>query len=127
MLRAEAHAPPVGARVETVGAELDCVQHAFALEQRLDCLVEPARDDQRPVGARKLGEARPDPREAEKPFHRLVERHRDRLELGGDHLVQRHRAAELAFGPPVDLAIAELLEEQVERVLLGDGAVPVED
>jgi hypothetical protein len=34
---------------------------------------------------------------------------------------------ELGFDPVVDLRVAELLEQQVERVPLGDRAVPVQD
>ncbi len=51
----------------------------------------------------------------------------DRRELLLDDLVQRQGLAELRLDPVVDLRIAELLQQQVERVPLGDRAVPVED
>ena len=45
----------------------------------------------------------------------------------GDHLVQRHPALERVLGRRVDLAVAELLDDHVQPVDLGDGAVPVQD
>ena len=59
--------------------------------------------------------------------HDLVERGRDRRELGRDHVVQRHPAGvELGLGALVDLGVAELRQHEVERVPLGHRAVEVE-
>jgi hypothetical protein len=41
--------------------------------------------------------------------------------------VQRQRPSELGLDTLVDLAVAELEQDEIEDVLLGDRAVPVED
>src|SRR5207248_6375768 len=109
MLGAEERPPAVRTRVESVRPELDRVEHSHPLEQRLDRLVEAARDDQRPPLTCELSEPGPDLRVLEQPADDLLERRRHRLELGGDHFVQRHRLPERTLDPRVDLAVAELL------------------
>jgi hypothetical protein len=61
------------------------------------------------------------------PGDRVVERERERSHLDRDHLVQRHPALERVLGRRVDLAVPELLDDHVQPVDLGDGAVPVDD
>src|SRR5438094_40158 len=126
MLGAEEHPPAVRTRVESVRPELDRVEHSLPFEQRLDRLVEAARDDQRPPLTCELSEPGPDLRVLEQPLDYLLERRRHRRELRRDHLVQSHRLPERTFDPRVDPPVAELLEDEVERVHLGDGAVPVQ-
>ena len=89
---AEVRAPAVGPSLDAVGAELDRVEQALALEHRLDQLVKAARDDERAVGQRELGESRPDAHVLEQPRHDLLEGGGHGLELLLDHLVEGQRA-----------------------------------
>jgi hypothetical protein len=56
----------------------------------------------------------------------LLERRSHRAELARDHLVQGELAPEPGFVRLEDLVVAELEEDEVQNVDLGDGSVPVE-
>ena len=102
-------------------------RHALAGEDRLDQLMEPGRDDQRIVGGDELGQTRPHSDGVEQPVEHRVERRRDRRHLDADHLVERQFAPDLRLERMEHIDVAELLDRHVERVALGDRAVPVED
>src|SRR5215217_2533723 len=124
------HAPAVGARVDAVRMQLDL--DAFALEDRLDQLVEAARDDDDAPAllsreGDEVAEAVAHAHVVELPLHDLVERRRDRLELARDHIAER----QVSFVQPavdlrVHLGIAEVARDRVQQVHLRDGAVEVD-
>jgi hypothetical protein len=106
---------------------------AFALENRLDQLLETARHDMHvPAGclrrAHELREAGPDLRFAQHPVDDLFERRRDRDELAHDHLAQRQPPlVEAVLDLLVDGGVAELERDPVEQIGFRDRAVEVED
>jgi hypothetical protein len=77
--------------------------------------------------AGELAEARADRDVLAHPAHGVAQRQGQRAHLDRDHLVERQRPPEHALRPPVDVAVAELLDDHVQPVDLRDGAVPVED
>jgi hypothetical protein len=107
--------------------------HARALEDRLDQLVKAARDDVHlPAGRLRaldeLAEAGSDLRPLQHPGEDFIERRRDRLELADDHVAERHRArVEPVLDFLVHGRVAEDESDLVEQVVLGDGAVEVDD
>ncbi len=95
-------------------------------EQGLDQLVESGRHDEGLETPRQLGEPLAHARMLDEEALDLGERRPHRLELERDHLVQRQLPPERALRLQVDLRVAELEQDHVERVHLGDGSVPVE-
>ena len=124
-------APAVGPRIDAVRVQLDL--RRLPLEDGLDQLVEPARDDvDLPAvglrGVRRTRRTPAGPRLVEHPGDDLVERRGDRLELARDHLAQRQAAlVEAVLDLLVDGRVAELERDPVEEIRLGDRAVEVED
>src|SRR5215211_8530108 len=124
-------APAVGPRVDPVRVQLD--GDSFALEDRLDQLVEARGDDDEAPAMRlrqldELAEAGPDPHVLELPAHDLLQRLPHRLELPCDHLAKRHAAlAEPLVDRSVDDRVAEAACDLVEEILFGDRAVEVDD
>jgi len=106
---------------------------ALALEDRLDELVEAARDDHEAPAAPgrerdELMEARPKLDVLELPADDLLERPPDRLELPRDHLAEAQPAlTQAVVDLLVDERVAEAARDRVEQVDLRDGAVEVDD
>ena len=121
----ESCSPPVRSRLDPVRDDVEL--ETLAVEYRLDQLVEAARDDQRPMTFRELGEPVADPDVLDHPGDDLLERRAHALELHRDHLVQGQVATELVLRRVVDPLVAELEQDEMEPVRLGDGSVPVED
>ena len=86
-----------------------------------------ARDDQRTVTPRDLGEACSDPDVLADPGNDIGERRTHGLELECDHLVERQAAPEALLRLLVDVDVTELGQDEVEAVHLGHGPVPVDD
>ena len=112
LLVPEANPPAVGPRLEPVRDDVQL--DAFALEHRLDQLVEAARDDERVMRARELGEAVAQARVLDEPGDDLLDRCPHRPELARDHLVQRELPAELRLVRLVDRLVAELEQHEVQ-------------
>src|SRR5262245_4650634 len=121
---APVHAPPFGIWVDAVRVQLDL--DSFALEDRLDQLVEPARDDHDPPAplACELDEvAKPvtDADVRDLPLDDLLEWPAHRLELTRDDLAEGHGAAvEPVLDFLVDDGIAEVARDRVQQVHLRD-------
>ena len=73
-----------------------------------------------------LGEAGPKRNRLDEERDDVLERRGDRRHLDGDDLLQREPPADLVLHRAEDVDVAELLDGSVERVDLGDRAVPVE-
>src|SRR5215211_4931362 len=122
--------PAVGPRVDAVRVQLEL--DPLPLEDRLDQLVESARDDDDPptMLARVIDELAETVAHAnivELPLHDLVEWRRHGLELAGDHLPKREAAVvESMVDLRVHLGVAEVARDRVQQVHLGDGAVEVD-
>src|SRR5687768_6165574 len=106
---------------------------AFVLEDRLDQLVEAARDDHDAVAALtcsldEFAKPAPDVDVLELPADDLLERLPHRLELAGNHLAERHPPlVEAVVDLLVDDRVSERRRDRVEEVFLRNGAVEVDD
>ena len=117
--------PAVRPRVEPVGEQLDL--DALARQDRLDQLVEAARDHERVESSTSSAKPGRTTTFSTSQVTTSSERRLDGRELALDHLVQRQRLAEGVLGGLVDADVAELEQHHVEAVDLRHGPVPVED
>src|SRR5581483_6753652 len=122
-----ANAPAFGAGIEPVRDQFEV--DLFAGEQRTDQLLEAAREKERVVALDQLVEAGPDAGGADEPRGHLAElRALHGRELDLHQLAVADLAAhELLPGALEDVVVAELLENEPERVDLRTRPVPVED
>src|SRR5436309_439170 len=132
MARLDENAAPPGLDPHFAPVE-DPAQAVLMPEDRLDQLVEAARDDDEAPALLagqldELPKARPDVDVLQLPFDDFVERLSHRLELSRDHFAKRHAAlVEPVLDLLVDDRVTEATRNRVEEILFGSCAVEVDD